>query len=88
MRRGRQRPEDKGALARDTDGIQHIESVIPQPSPPSRNRIPRERDSEESIADDLRDSPCAHAAEVRVVAQLGLARADNVTAEGRHDPPD
>lgn len=80
--------EDEGALAGDTDRIEDVEGIIPQPGPPRRHRVPRQGNGEEPVANNLRDTPSTDTAEVGIITQLGLVlHANNITAERREDAP-
>lgn len=61
---------------------------LPQPSPPARNRVPRQSDSEEAVTDNLRNSPSKNTPQVRIITQLGIPPStNNLPTKLRHNPP-
>lgn len=105
--------EDKRALARDTNWVENVESVVssqcethqriehgshaggekekqdlPQPSPPARDRVPRQSNSEETVTDNLRNSPSKNTPQIRIITQLGIPPStNNLPTKLRHNPP-
>lgn len=60
----------------------------PQPRPPRRNRVPRQRNRKEAIPNNLRDPPSADTAQIGIIAELGALSTDNIASKGRQNPPD